>query len=549
MLTFDAIEENFIFIVLETQKQVATTLELLRSPQDIDTENFFNRDDYIDNLKTVIENETYSRVNVEEDVTREDINTIRAIHTVSVNLERIADNCVNIVRQYDYLTTPSLIESYEYVQMFETLSNGLALIVPVFENRDLSGALDICKAENDLDILYDKAYDRIIGELKSGKDTEDLVTLLFIFRYLERMGDSLLNIGEALIFAIVGERIKISKFLSLQHTLTQSGFENGMSDLDLKGILGTRSGCRTSRVGKRGATEPPAQESLFKEGNREKMHAERRNLELWNGVIPGLVPRVFGFNETKFGASMLVEFLRGATIQETLLGADEAAVDEAVDALIGTVEVVWVKTHSESRTAIGYIEELRERLDAVLAIHPGFRRDALRIGSASVLSTNDILEACASIEKFIPAPCTVFVHGDFNANNILCEPGKRKIHFVDLYRSHDADYILDVSVFLVSVFRLPVFDRELRARLNRVVERFHAFAVSIANRWEDDTFDARLALALARSFYTSTRFELNAEFAKEMYLRAQYLLEKMIEFEAGGGRWHDFKLPVNVLFY
>ena len=549
MLTFEAIEENFVFIVLETQKQVATTLDLLKSPQSHDIENFFNRDDYIDNLKTVIENETYSRVNVEEDVTREDINTIRAIHTASVNLERIADNCVNIIRQYDYLENSSLLEGFDYTLMFETLINGLAHVIPVFENRDLAGALEICKAENDLDIMYMKAYDRIIIELKTGMDTADLVTLLFIFRYLERMGDSLLNIGEALIFAIVGERIKINQFLSLQNVLSQSGFENGASNVDLKGILGTRSGCRIRQVHQRGAEKRRARESIFKEGNREKMLAERRNLTKWNKVIPGLVPRVFGFNEAESGASMLVEFLHGATVEEILLDADEKAVTETLDMIADTLRTAWTKTRAEAQIATGYMDELCARLDAVLAIHPGFQREAVQIGSAKVLSTRELLAACSAIEKEIPATCTVFVHGDFNVNNILYEPGKHRIHFVDLYRSHDYDYVMDASVFIVSVFRIPVFEHELRSRLNRVIERFYLFASSLAEEWGDATFDARLALALARSFFTSTRFELNAEFAKEMCLRAYYLLEKVVARSAAGGAWADFELPSSVLFY
>jgi hypothetical protein len=56
-----------------------------------------------------------------------------------------------------------------------------------------------------------------------------------------------------------------------------------------------------------------------------------------------------------------------------------------------------------------------------------------------------------------------------------------------------------------------------------------------------------MAFALARSFYTSTRFELNHRFAKVMYHRAHFLLEKIQAF--GDGNWEEFRLPQEILFY
>jgi hypothetical protein len=56
-----------------------------------------------------------------------------------------------------------------------------------------------------------------------------------------------------------------------------------------------------------------------------------------------------------------------------------------------------------------------------------------------------------------------------------------------------------------------------------------------------------MAFGLARSFYTSTRFEMNYNFAKEMYLRAVFLLEKI--FNHRDRPWQRFQLPTSVLYY
>jgi hypothetical protein len=63
----------------------------------------------------------------------------------------------------------------------------------------------------------------------------------------------------------------------------------------------------------------------------------------------------------------------------------------------------------------------------------------------------------------------------------------------------------------------------------------------------DHLFQPRMALALARSFFTSTRFELNVSFAKEMFLRARYLLERIAAHE--GKAWHEFQLPSTILHF
>jgi hypothetical protein len=102
-------------------------------------------------------------------------------------------------------------------------------------------------------------------------------------------------------------------------------------------------------------------------------------------------------------------------------------------------------------------------------------------------------------------------------------------------------------VFLLSNFRLPVQRSVLRDRINRVILDFRRFAQGFAQAQGDTTFQARLGLGLIRSFITSTRYELNAGFAREMYLRALYMIEKMESFS--GRRWEDFSLPDEVLIY
>ena len=74
--------------------------------------------------------------------------------------------------------------------------------------------------------------------------------------------------------------------------------------------------------------------------------------------------------------------------------------------------------------------------------------------------------------------------------------------------------------------------------------RFMAAFQGFAEKHGDRTFQARMALYLVRSFYTSTRFELKESFAREMFLRAHFLMEHLAAYN---GPWEDYRLPDSVL--
>jgi phosphate uptake regulator len=546
MRTFEGLEENLRFLVSEVENQIHAIQTFLVSPSRELYERITSKDDYIDNLKTIIENKCFSKIHTES-LEKAEINKIRSIQTIGVNLERIADFCVNIVRQMGYLEDYRVLDDYAYETAFSRIQNSLTRILAVFHEKDLAGALSICKTEHALDEVYKARFDRIMGEIRDGADAQQLITVLFIFRYLERIGDSLLNIGEALIFNILGERIKIEQFEALQSTLSKSGFSESVGDIDFQSIWGTRSGCRISRVGPNSnAADSNAQGSIFKEGTRRKISREKSNLKHWARLFPGLTAQVYGYNEEGGNASLLVEFLPGCTLDECILTGNAEILENAMFLLRQTLTEVWEATLNREPVQTDYVRQIEARWDSIRRIHPDFYRNRMQIGGRVIESTRALLDGCSRIEAGLRAPFSVLIHGDFNVSNVVYNHGAQRVHFIDMHRSRDFDYIQDISVFLVSNFRIPVFESRLRKRLQWIMEAVFDHADRFAARHQDPTFSLRLALALARSFYTSTRFELNAQFAREMFLRAHLLMEKILQHE--GRPWVDFQLPAHVLY-
>ena len=108
------------------------------------------------------------------------------------------------------------------------------------------------------------------------------------------------------------------------------------------------------------------------------------------------------------------------------------------------------------------------------------------------------------------------------------------------------DYVQDVSVFMVSNYRLQVLDPRIRRRIAAVISNFYRIAAEFAANNGDKDFELRLAFGLVRSLATSTRFILDRSLARGMFLRARYLLEQLIKLEPGA--YVKYRIPVEEIF-
>ncbi|WP_300157578.1 PhoU domain-containing protein [Solidesulfovibrio sp.] len=544
MRILEGIEENFRFMVLEVSKQVSSALLVVERPDPDRIKRIESRDDYIDNLKSVIENACWGRIHGSRDNNKRTLDLVRAANIININLERIADYAVNIVSQVQYLTDPLFIRRYDYRDPFVDVEKALGLVFPALTRQDVRLALRICRAEFSLDDRFKAAFDAILADLRRGESPENAISCFNIFRYLERMGDALLNIGEAVIFAALGEKLKIHQYQALQDSLGQGGEDIPLSPGDFSSIWGTRSGCRIGRVEDHG---PRSKGVLFKEGNAEKLAKEKENIERWQRLSPGLPPSIQAFQTDGDSASMLLEYLGGCNFQEVVLTADREIVENACFLITQTVGGVWEQTLSRAPVASGFMAQMRARLDDVLRLYPGFATERKDFCGQPIPALSELLAAAAEAEAGLAAPFSVFLHGDFNLNNIVYDHTAQRIHYIDLHRSAQGDYALDTAVFLASNFRLPVFETRLRARLQLVMRRFLEFARGFAAEQGDATFEARLTFGVARALATSARFEMNRAFAQELFLRAVHLLEKQV---ARAGRpFEEAVFPDAVLVY
>ncbi len=527
MFSNEKLDENFQTLVFEVRKQVEDTFKALESPSPDLVEKIAAEGDYVDNLKNVIRLKIYSRLAQAEKDDRLMINQVMAIETITTNLERIGDFCENIVCQLQYLSGREYFNAYGYHRYFDQILTALDLIEKkIIDKGNIHDALSVCKAESELDAYFASDLRSLLNDLnQAGSQSGNIITTIFILRYLERIGDALLNIGEAFLSSITGRKLKIEQYLSLVETL-HNGHDFSIEKIGSE----TRSGCRIEKVKPGSSTRNAV---IFKEGKKKKLYEEKEQLEQWQALFPGLTPKVYGFEERGENATLLLEFISGFTLQEIMLTGDLQATRHAMETITGILDQIWSNTLLLQPVAAGYINQIERRMHDVYRLHPEFNRPRWRINDLEVMSSQEIVTQMKDIETRFPAPFSVLIHGDLNNDNILFDPQSKRVSFIDIHRSIRSDYIQDLAVLMVSNFRMPVTERRCRCALDLANILLYEFGRSFSIAHQDSFFQERLALGLLRSFFTSTRFSIRKKNASEMFLRANYLMEKLMRYTQG----------------
>jgi len=526
------IAENLRFLVLEVRGQLLRTRSFLAAPDDELAATIAAREDYVDNLRRAIHRRAFGQgfATGDENARR----VLQAAERVADALERIADRCLDVVEQVGYLEDEEALTQIDAAAFLDPLLGGVDRIERALFELDARAAVRICRAEARLDELYERGLAQVLEELENGEHAHTQVTLLLLLRQLEQMGDVLLLAGEAILSACLGESIKASRLWVLDEAIAEDG---ELGEVELEEIAETRSGARIRRVDE--AAEAPV---ILKDGALAKLTAEREGNRLWRALDPGLAPRALDFQEQGDTGAIVYEFAAGQTFEDLVLCAEEDELRAGYGRLLATLRGVWARTREDAPAAPEVLAQLERRLPAVYAVHPEFRLGEQRLGGLEHAPLEVLIERLRPRLGELSAPFTVLAHGDLNLDNVILG-AEGQVRFLDLHRTHRGDYAQDVAVFLVSHLRLSTPTRGLRRRLSRASQGLFQACRELSRELGDPTFEARLALGLARSCATSSRFLLAPGLARTLFHRARYLLERLAERDD----YRSFTLPPEVL--
>lgn len=537
-----AVAENLRLLCAELEGQLSNLQAYFEAPNAAIAQKVILRAGYSYNLLTRVQNaglQALSRKRIKENRRL----VLQNSALVARNLELITRMARRSLEHAEKVGHKELLRPDAYPKVIKSVRKILPEILPAFDAQDSSRAVRIGQGRATLDDLYDRLFRTYTRDMGKSKHTEDLANALLAANEIHRIGDALQGISEAILSVNIGHPVQFERYFALRDILSDGDLD--ASNLELEPLAETRSGSAISSV--RGLAENGDEFSaVFKDGQLDKVREERAGVKSWHSIYPGLAPKILSYKKSGQSAALLIEYLPGETFEHVLLNESDVLLDEALTALSRTLRDVWKRTINPESAEMASMTQLSARMPDIWRVHPDFRSRPSRIGSLEMPGFVDLVERAKDREATLIAPFSVHIHGDFNLDNVIYDASEKQIHFIDLHRSRYMDYVQDVSVFMVSNYRLQIQDPVIRQRVARVATEFHATARKFAKSKGDRFFEYRLALGLARSFATSTRFVLDKAHANRMFERTRYLLETALACPIG--KEHRLKLPIKELF-
>jgi len=204
------IEELMLKMSTQVEELIELSIKALLE-QDLELANRIIRlDSNIDNMEMSIEKKSLDFIALQNPLAG-DLRKVSAIMKMITDLERIGDHCTNIARVVIKIgKTPFVKPLIDIPKMAEIVKLMVTESVDSYVQCDPQLAIEVAKRDDIVDNLYETIYLDLLEHMRkseNGENTSQIVNLLFIGRYLERIADHTTNICERVIYMTTGERM------------------------------------------------------------------------------------------------------------------------------------------------------------------------------------------------------------------------------------------------------------------------------------------------------------------------------------------------------
>jgi len=137
-----------------------------------------------------------------------DLRKIIAAMRIAVDLERMADLAVDIAKSAIRMHGQTLLKPLlDIPRMAEVCDQMISDALNAFVESNIDLANKLAQQDDEIDHTYRKVVEELFCQSAQRPEIiSQSVSLAFVGRYLERIGDHATNIGESVIYIVSGER-------------------------------------------------------------------------------------------------------------------------------------------------------------------------------------------------------------------------------------------------------------------------------------------------------------------------------------------------------
>ncbi len=168
-------------------------------------------DDRIDLFENEIESSCIQLIALHQPVAVE-LRFLTTAMKVNHSIERIADKSVAIAkRSIELSELPPVKPFVDLPYVAQVIQAMVKDAIDAFVNRNAERALEIRERDNEVDDIYERMLHELLTILSEHpRLIESGISLLLLFRHMERIGDLAANIGEEVYYLVKGDVIRHS---------------------------------------------------------------------------------------------------------------------------------------------------------------------------------------------------------------------------------------------------------------------------------------------------------------------------------------------------
>lgn len=139
-----------------------------------------------------------------------DLRFITTALKIVTDLERMGDLSVNIaLRAIDLNQAPPLRPFLELGKLADLAQSQLKRALDAFVQGNVDIATDVIKGDDLLDALYSKIFNELLAfMMEDSKFIRRAMSLMFVAKHLERLGDHAINVAEMVVYMVRGTDVR-----------------------------------------------------------------------------------------------------------------------------------------------------------------------------------------------------------------------------------------------------------------------------------------------------------------------------------------------------
>lgn len=188
------------------EEMLIGSVRALQQRDEILADEIIAKDDLVDGYNVVIEQRCLRLLALQQPMAR-DLRTIAAGLYIIKDVERMGDYALDIAKAAKKLSNIEPVKNLVKIPKIAQIVQGmLHESLHAYVNQSMTEISDVARKDDEVDLLYRQVRDEMISLIQQKPETaQPAVELILVARYLERIADHVINVGERIAYMETGE--------------------------------------------------------------------------------------------------------------------------------------------------------------------------------------------------------------------------------------------------------------------------------------------------------------------------------------------------------